>query len=241
MKTCTKCGEEKPATAEFWYRRLDGWAYVCKSCAAAYAATRRATHPEENRSRCATYATTHRAEAAAASRAYYATHREEMITYAAEYRVNNSETIKVARAQRYAANPEPVKARATEYYITHLDACRAARAIWRTNHPGCTNKWRAENPEQWSAIAHRARAKRLNAPGTHTAADIRNLHETQNGECFWCGTTLDDGYHVDHLYPLSKGGSNGPENLALACPSCNLHKSATDPDLFLERITVDAA
>jgi hypothetical protein len=40
-------------------------------------------------------------------------------------------------------------------------------------------------------------------------------------------------FHVEHIVPRSKGGSSALDNLALACPSCNLHKSnvtaAVDP------------
>jgi 5-methylcytosine-specific restriction endonuclease McrA len=32
-------------------------------------------------------------------------------------------------------------------------------------------------------------------------------------------------YHVDHKQPVSRGGSNWPENLAVTCPTCNLRKS----------------
>ncbi len=32
-------------------------------------------------------------------------------------------------------------------------------------------------------------------------------------------------FNVDHIHPVSKGGNNDPENLALACESCNLYKS----------------
>lgn len=32
-------------------------------------------------------------------------------------------------------------------------------------------------------------------------------------------------FHVEHVTPQSAGGSNEVGNLALACPSCNLHKS----------------
>ena len=32
-------------------------------------------------------------------------------------------------------------------------------------------------------------------------------------------------FHVEHTVPRSAGGSDDAGNLALACPSCNLHKS----------------
>lgn len=32
-------------------------------------------------------------------------------------------------------------------------------------------------------------------------------------------------FHVEHVVPRSSGGSSEIENLAWACPSCNLHKS----------------
>lgn len=32
-------------------------------------------------------------------------------------------------------------------------------------------------------------------------------------------------FHVEHVVPRSRGGASSAANLALACPSCNLHKS----------------
>lgn len=32
-------------------------------------------------------------------------------------------------------------------------------------------------------------------------------------------------FHVEHIIPRSRGGSTQFDNLAWACPSCNLHKS----------------
>jgi 5-methylcytosine-specific restriction endonuclease McrA len=46
----------------------------------------------------------------------------------------------------------------------------------------------------------------------------------QRGKCHWCGEKVGRFYHVDHVVPLSKGGSNGPENLVIACAFCNISK-----------------
>jgi hypothetical protein len=41
-------------------------------------------------------------------------------------------------------------------------------------------------------------------------------------------------FHIEHILPQTKGGSSTLANLALACPSCNLHKAdrthAMDPE-----------
>ena len=41
-------------------------------------------------------------------------------------------------------------------------------------------------------------------------------------------------FHIEHIRPLAKAGVTMAENLALACPSCNLHKAsqlnAPDPE-----------
>jgi hypothetical protein len=33
-------------------------------------------------------------------------------------------------------------------------------------------------------------------------------------------------FHIDHIKPLAEGGTSHPDNLALACVSCSLKKSA---------------
>ena len=61
--------------------------------------------------------------------------------------------------------------------------------------------------------------------------------ERQHGRCIDCATVCAewDGMHwktkrlggeVDHILPLSKGGTNAPENLALRCQSCHRRADA---------------
>jgi 5-methylcytosine-specific restriction endonuclease McrA len=53
----------------------------------------------------------------------------------------------------------------------------------------------------------------------------RDQYKAQRAKCYWCGINVGNVYHVDHVIPLSRGGSNGPENIVIACPHCNLSKS----------------
>ncbi len=45
-----------------------------------------------------------------------------------------------------------------------------------------------------------------------------------NGKCAYCLTSIEKRYHIDHVIPLTRGGSNWPMNLALACVRCNTSK-----------------
>ena len=57
---------------------------------------------------------------------------------------------------------------------------------------------------------------------------VEAVKQRAGGRCEYCrmhqvlqGAT----FHVEHVTPRSRGGQTEIENLALACPSCNLHKS----------------
>jgi 5-methylcytosine-specific restriction endonuclease McrA len=84
---------------------------------------------------------------------------------------------------------------------------------------------RAENREAFRVKVRNRRAA-LKAAGTHDAEDVLALYDLQGGRCNGCGRRLPASYHVDHVLPVSRGGSNGPENLQLLCPYCNMSKGA---------------
>lgn len=58
---------------------------------------------------------------------------------------------------------------------------------------------------------------------------VQKLKELQRGRCAICGEKLKPGFHLDHIYPLSKGGAHTPDNVQLLCPGCNMRKNARDP------------
>ena len=108
------------------------------------------------------------------------------------------------------ANPE----RGKGYCKKHYDANPELRRE-------CTKTWQRANPDAVRAISRARRARKRGAEGFHTQEDITKLLDQQNKECL-CGVSFDlIDYTVDHIVPLSRGGSNWPDNLQLLCQSCN--------------------
>lgn len=90
--------------------------------------------------------------------------------------------------------------------------------------------------DQSLARSRNRRARKRNAAGKHTAADIKALRKMQKGKCAFCLKPLGEQTpHTDHYVPLQLGGSNDRSNLRLLHPKCNLKKAAKHPiDFALE-------
>ena len=74
-----------------------------------------------------------------------------------------------------------------------------------------------------NSIELRRRPKRLNLK-----AKVRNsIFERDQGKCAYCNGQMlySDNWHIDHIQPVSKGGTNEETNLVLSCSRCNLEKS----------------
>mgnify|MGYP002480306686 CR=1 FL=1 len=106
-----------------------------------------------------------------------------------------------------------------------IECQRLHAAAYSAHYRAAQNAWRAANPEKSRALVLNYQSRKRKAPGRHTAADIERIREEQRGMCRVCSADLSaTGYHIDHMTPLARGGSNWPENLCLLCPSCNCRK-----------------
>jgi len=93
--------------------------------------------------------------------------------------------------------------------------------------------WAKNNPVARRAISATYKVKRRKkCQGGMSTKELRVWLSYQQFICVWCGIECEDKYHIDHVWPLSKGGKHEWNNLAIACPTCNLRKSARDPIEF---------
>lgn len=50
---------------------------------------------------------------------------------------------------------------------------------------------------------------------------VRALMELQGDQCAYCVKPIGIRFHIEHVIPLTAGGSNRFHNLVLSCPECN--------------------
>ena len=141
----------------------------------------------------------------------------------AEVERNREKRYEAAR-QRRSKDPERHRGYGRSCYVRHADEYNAKN-----------REWRLANPEKTRAKVQRRTAMRIGAPGSHTGADIVAQLARQRGRCYWCGERVEE-YHVDHVVPLSRGGSDDPGNLVIACPHCNLSKHNRLPHEWTHRL-----
>lgn len=124
-----------------------------------------------------------------------------------------------------------------EYLKRNADRIRERMRKYHAANPGYNaqkaKEWVAKNPERRKAIAqnykHRRRAQE---EGGISSADLLAWKKAARKVCYWCGKKCARNFTVDHYEPLSKGGKHEASNLVIACRSCNLRKSAKDPEQF---------
>lgn len=145
------------------------------------------------------------------------------------YRAKYPDRIAATEAKRDKA------ARATARRVSRAEGNEDYKAALRKSYRKHKTKrlaemkeWRAipENKESVYAYMRSFKAqRRANPPvGMYTMDDVEQMFLDQAGECAGCGGMLNENYHVDHVNPLARNGTNSAENLELLCRPCNQSK-----------------
>lgn len=154
--------------------------------------------------------------------------------------ISNCDSVKRASKAWRDANKDHVKKQRYKNYWAEAELRRArARQDYRENsdrYKDNARKWMDANPIAANAIRRNYKARKGKAEGTHAAEDITRIMVSQKSRCAYCRVSIKKSYHVDHITPLSAGGSNWPKNIQLTCAPCNIRKRDADPIEFAQRI-----
>lgn len=209
QKKCTKCGNEFPATSQYFHneKRRNGLRSICKTCHNADQNKRlsRGLTPEQ------------RAKKNAAQRESRARHREEI-------------NARDRERNQLPARKEQRKVNQRDWYDNNREHVRNYHTEYRMLKP----HMRKAQSDRRRALKNNALGSH-----TSTDILLQITSQTDKKDrlhCWWCGRVINGMYHVDHRVALSQGGTNWPNNLVISCPSCNCSKSDKSPQEWAGRL-----
>ena len=164
---------------------------------------------------------------------YYLKNKEKIDFYNKEYTQLNKEKVKNYQKDWYCKNKDSLKYKHSEWHLKNKESVSERKKRTNNTPLGKINK---------KINKAKRRALEYIAEGSFTSDDILNLFESQNSRCVYCDNLLETSgtnkYHIDHIQPLSKNGTNWVSNLQLLCPHCNLSKGSKTHEEFLEYLTL---
>jgi 5-methylcytosine-specific restriction endonuclease McrA len=217
-KACTKCRQTK-SFSDFPKRTLskNGLAPKCKTCASTY----RAAYFQDNKAAQTLKNKEWRKNNIDHLKSYRQTNAEAITAKAKEWAKKNPEKIAAQNRAYQGANRKSISANKKAYYQANLEESRAYRQVNKEKLAAQNKEWRKAHPENISLIRQRRRALGLsNDVFRVTPKEMGRLYALP---CAYCGFPSK---HVDHVIPVSRGGTHGIGNLTGACASCNLSKGS---------------
>jgi hypothetical protein len=98
-----------------------------------------------------------------------------------------------------------------------------------------TRAWHKANPHYNKVKLHARRARLVGAGGKLSGGLFDNLMRLQREKCACCGVSFSQVKpNMDHIIPLSGGGTNTDMNMQLLCEKCNRSKKAKHPIAFMQ-------
>lgn len=132
-------------------------------------------------------------------------------------------------------NRELRNARCREWNAKNAEAKRATNARYREKNKDKINESRRAKRAQNPNLERIKTAKRRAAKGELPKNIVDVLLIKQKWMCVCCGQSLKTGYHLDHIIPISRGGTNTEDNVQLLLPKCNLEKYNLTYQEFLDK------
>lgn len=183
-KKCTKCGEEKPATPEYFYERSasrDGLKVYCKQCDSSYGAAYREANKERLKE---------------SRKAYREANKERLKERRKVYYEANKERLRPQQKARREANKESKK----EYDKAYREANKERILEYTNNH-------RRTSKGKWLEIRSRAKTR-----GLDFSLSLELYEGKLWGEpCHYCGVDIEvtgldrkdtsKGYTPDNVVP----------------------------------------
>lgn len=215
-KVCSICGEEKPVDQFALEKRLkSGRRADCKTCCVTRNRERRQHDPE--------------------FQSYNYRYEQERRKRDPEYNKKWLEYKRKKNVEYRSKNPDKAKERAKKEAQRRSSdpALRKKYTDYERNRRHERQKSDPAFHDHLMDLAkrgyHKRRARIAQTGGSYTRSEWRKLCEFYDHRCLCCGMKFQR-LTVDHVLPLSKGGTNNIQNIQPLCRSCNSRKHDKEID-----------
>lgn len=141
-------------------------------------------------------------------------HWKELLEYKKQWRLKHHEADLERKRKWRKENPQYH----TEYMRNRYNTDEEFREKMKKE----SLKNRKKNILKHYVREHQYRAKRKNAKGNFTIDEWQEILNKNNNKCVICGSF--EHLSIDHIIPITKGGTNYASNLQPLCRGCNSRK-----------------
>lgn len=233
LKTCLRCKSKKNIT-EFTKdkQKKDGLSALCKPCNVERVREWREKNPEKKKAQSRIEYQRNSELIKRRSADWYSNNREKAAETSRKYRMKNRFIILRKKREYYEQNKTEHSVRTRAYYQNHKSEIDVYKREWydsRKEQISSRGKiYRIEHKDEIRAAksnAKHARRARLQL-GKSYLVPRKLIEDLYSQPCAYCGVYLDGQMQIDHVVPISRGGSHKIGNLISACPTCNMSKGS---------------
>lgn len=233
QKVCLRCGHFQPIT-NFGKdkQRKDGLNPLCKPCNVNRVREWRERNPEKKKIQSRLEYERNSELIKKRSADWYSKNKDKAAENSKAYRLKNRSIILRKKREYYAENKEIHAGRTRAYYQSHRSEIDIYKREWYDEH-----KLQISAKGKVYRVTHKDEIRAAKSNSKHTRrARLRFtesffvprelIEELYLRPCGYCGLYLENQMQIDHIVPISRGGSHKIGNLITACPSCNMSKGS---------------
>lgn len=146
------------------------------------------------------------------------------------WRLANPERAHAINVRWRANHPGETTKRARAWRLANRERHNTACNKWARNHKDKVlerkHHWNQANKLRLCLYQHARRTRERNARGAATPTQIEARIALYGARCWRCDAPFQA---LDHVIPLTKGGTNWPANFRPICKPCNSSKGAKHP------------
>jgi 5-methylcytosine-specific restriction endonuclease McrA len=227
-KVCRLCGNEYPATKEYFYTReqnKDGFRSECKTCTRTKPKKEKIQEGFRKCTKCNTILPeteeNFRIKKHMDGYIFYSVCRKCEKIYKKEYRVENKDKISSYNKQWYYNNVNVVRKLYKKYYLSNKEyENHRTKNYYKNNKESILKLVKINN--------HKRRAKLNGLYANYSKSEWEECKKHFDYKCAYCDKK--ERLSQDHFISLNKGGEYTVNNIIPACKTCN--SSKRDSDFF---------